>query len=424
MKYSVNKEKNQYKITITLDEKEWSEAIENAYQKNKGKYNIQGFRKGKAPRKVIEQTYGKGIFFEDAIDGCFYKYYFEILGKEKQIEPIDAPQVDIKDLSDKGITLIAVVDNKPEVVLGVYKGLTVQKDKVTVKESEIDLELSKMAESRAKFVEVTRPVQNGDYVTIDFAGKVDGVLFEGGTAMDYELEIGSHTFIDNFEEQIIGMNIGEKKDINVKFPDNYHTETLKGKHAVFEVTVKNIKTKELPTIDDKFADDCSEFSTLEELKKDIKNKIKLRKERDAEQKQEEEILKMITDASKVEIPQSLIDRQVEDFLRDFEYRLSYQGLKLEEYVNYMGTTIEDLKKDKRVDAENTVKTRLVIEKILTDENITVSDQDIADKYNIGKEKPLSIAEVKKELNNEQLAYMENGLLLKKFFDFLKANNNM
>lgn len=424
MKYSVNKEKNQYKITITLDEKEWSEAIENAYQKNKGKYNIQGFRKGKAPRKVIEQTYGKGIFFEDAIDGCFYKYYFEILGKEKQIEPIDAPQVDIKDLSDKGITLIAVVDNKPEVVLGVYKGLTVQKDKVTVKESEIDLELSKMAESRAKFVEVTRPVQNGDYVTIDFAGKVDGVLFEGGTAMDYELEIGSHTFIDNFEEQIIGMNIGEKKDINVKFPDNYHTETLKGKPAVFEVTVKNIKTKELPTIDDKFADDCSEFSTLEELKKDIKNKIKLRKERDAEQKQEEEILKMITDASKVEIPQSLIDRQVEDFLRDFEYRLSYQGLKLEEYVNYMGTTIEDLKKDKRVDAENTVKTRLVIEKILTDENITVSDQDIADKYNIGKEKPLSIAEVKKELNNEQLAYMENGLLLKKFFDFLKANNNM
>lgn len=424
MKYSVNKEKNQYKITITLDEKEWSEAIENAYQKNKGKYNIQGFRKGKAPRKVIEQTYGKGIFFEDAIDGCFYKYYFEILGKEKQIEPIDAPQVDIKDLSDKGITLIAVVDNKPEVVLGVYKGLTVQKDKVTVKESEIDLELSKMADSRAKFVEVTRPVQNGDYVTIDFAGKVDGVLFEGGTAMDYELEIGSHTFIDNFEEQIIGMNIGEKKDINVKFPDNYHTETLKGKPAVFEVTVKNIKTKELPTIDDKFADDCSEFSTLEELKKDIKNKIKLRKERDAEQKQEEEILKMITDASKVEIPQSLIDRQVEDFLRDFEYRLSYQGLKLEEYVNYMGTTIEDLKKDKRVDAENTVKTRLVIEKILTDENITVSDQDIADKYNIGKEKPLSIAEVKKELNNEQLAYMENGLLLKKFFDFLKANNNM
>lgn len=424
MKYNVKKEKNQYKITISLDEKEWEEAIENAYQKNKSKYNIQGFRKGKAPRKVIEQTYGKGIFFEDAIDGCFYKYYFEVLGKEKEIEPIDAPQVDIQDLSDKGITLVAIVDNKPEVKLGAYKGLTVAKDKVSVKASEIDKEIEKMAESRAKFVEITRPVQNGDFVTIDFAGKIDGVLFEGGTGVDYELEIGSHTFIDNFEEQIIGMNIGETKDINVKFPDNYHAEALKGKPAVFEVTVKNIKTKELPTIDDKFADDCSEHSTLEELKKDIKEKIKARKERDAEQKQQEEILKMITDASSVEIPSTLIDRQVEDFIKDFEYRLSYQGLKIEDYVNYMGTTIEDLKKDKRADAENTVKTRLVIGKILTDEKITVTDEDIAEKYNTGREKPLSISEIKKELNNEQLAYMENGLLLKKFFDFLKANNNM
>lgn len=424
MKYTIEKQKTQFKIEMTLDKKEWEDANEQAYQKTKGRFNIQGFRKGKAPRRVIEQTYGTGVFFEDAIDGCFYKYYFEVLQKEPQIQPIDSPDIDIKDISDKGITLIVKVENKPEVKLGDYKNITIAKDEVKVGAKEIKAELDKMAQSRAKFVEVERAVKNGDITTIDFSGSIDGVKFEGGTGLDYDLEIGSKSFIDTFEEQIIGMKVGEQKDINVKFPENYHSEELKGKPATFEVKVKAIKEKVVPVVNDKFAEDCSEFSTLEELKKSIEKKLKDNADAEAVHKQEQEIIEKVTDNATVDIPEVLVKRQVEDFLKDFEYRLSYQGLKLDDYVKYMGTTVEQMKKDKEEDAKKTVKTRLVLEELIIKEKLDVTEEDILNKYNENKDKKVTMEELKKQVTDDQLAYMENGLLLNKVIKFLRENNNL
>lgn len=425
MKYTVKNEKTKSIVEIILDKTEWQEAIEAAYQKNKSKFNMQGFRKGKAPKSVIEKAYGKGIFYEDAIDGCFYKYYFEVLQKQPEIKPIDVPQIDIKDMSEDGVTIIAIVENKPEVKIGSYKGLTVEKQSVKISAKEVNAELDKMAKSRVKYVEVSEgTAKMGNIVTIYFSGSVDGKKFDGGTAEDYELELGSKSFIDTFEEQIVGMKIGETKDVNVNFPAEYHAENLKGKPAVFEVKLKTIKEKVVPVIDDKFAEDSSEFATLEELKADIKKKLQERANKEATQKQEQDLIDKIVESSSVEIPEVLIDRQVDDYLHEFEHRLSHQGLKLEDYVKYMGTTIEELKKTKKDDAYKTVKTRLILEKILIDEKIDVTEQEILDKYNESKDKKANFKELSKTLGEEQLAYMENGLLLYKLMTFLKKNNTL
>ncbi len=426
MKYELKTLKDKkIEIEISLDAKEWEDAQDAAYKKTKGRYNIHGFRKGSAPRKVIEKTYGPGVFFEDAIDGCFYRYYFEVLQNEKSIEPIDAPALSIKEISENGIVIVATVENKPEVTLGEYKGITVKKDAVKVGEKEVKAELDRMVASRARFIEVTdRKVENGDLATIDFSGSVDGVKFEGGTATDYELEIGSHSFIDNFEDQVVGMAIGEKKDVNVTFPDNYHVDSLKSKPAVFEVTVKAIKAKELPELNDAFASEVSEFETLADLKADIEKKLKDEAEHEAEHKQEAKLIDAVVDNAKLDVPAVMIEHQIDDFIKDFEYRLSYQGLNLADYLKYMGQTMEELRASRKEDAERTVKTRLVLEAIVVTEKLDVTDEDVADKYNEGKEKKKTIEEIKKELKGEQFAYLQNSVLLNKLMKFLKTNNNL
>ena len=424
MKYTKTKKNNQYTLKITLDQKEWEEAIEKAYQKTKSKYNIQGFRKGKAPRQYIEKVYGTGVFYEDAIDGCFSKYYFEILDKEKEIEPIDLPTIDIEDISDKGVTIVAVVESKPPVELGDYKGLTIPKKEIKVTAKEVNAELEKMRERGARFVEKDEAIVQGDFAVIDFEGKIDGVAFAGGTAKDYELEIGSHSFIDTFEDQLVGLKKGDSKDVNVKFPENYHVEDLKCKPAVFAVTIKDVKSKELPALDDKFAADSSEFNTLEELKADIKHRLTHEAEHKAEHEQEQALIDAITNNAKVDIPEIMVRRQVEDYIKDFEYRLSYQGIKLADYVKYMGTTIEDLKKSREEDAKMTVKTRLVLEKIIEDNKIKVTPTDVLKKVNETRDPKLTIEDLKKEIPDEQLAYIENGILLNKLLKFLKENNTL
>ncbi len=426
MKYELKTLKDKkIEIEISLDAKEWEAALEEAYKKTKGRFNIHGFRKGSAPRKVIEKTYGPTIFFEDAIDGSFYKYYFEVLQKEKSVEPIDAPALSIKNIDENGLVIVATVQNKPEVKLGEYKGLTVKKDSVKITDKEVNAELDKMVASRARFIEVSdRAVENGDMATIDFCGTIDGVKFDGGEAKDYDLEIGSHSFIDNFEDQLIGLKVGDKKDVKVTFPANYHVESLKDKPAVFAVEVKGIKTKQLPELNDEFASEVSEFENLADLKKDIKEKLTHSAEHEAEHKQEADLIDAVVANATVEVPEIMVEHQVEDFIRDFEYRLSYQGLKLEDYLNYLGQSLEDLKASRKEDAEKTVKTRLVIEAIIKAENITVTDADIEAKYNEGREKAKTIAEIKKELKDEQIAYLENGLLINKVITLLKENNNL
>lgn len=426
MKYELKTLKDKrIEIEISLDAKEWEAALEEAYKKTKGRFNIHGFRKGSAPRKVIEKTYGPTIFFEDAIDGSFYKYYFEVLQKEKSVEPIDAPALSIKNIDENGLVIVATVQNKPEVKLGEYKGLTVKKDSVKITDKDVDAELDKMVASRARFIEVSdRAVENGDMATIDFCGTIDGVKFDGGEAKDYDLEIGSHSFIDTFEEQLIGLKVGDKKDVKVTFPANYHVESLKDKPAVFAVEVKGIKTKQLPELNDEFASEVSEFENLADLKKDIKEKLTHSAEHEAEHKQEADLIDAVVANATVEVPEIMVEHQVEDFIRDFEYRLSYQGLKLEDYLNYLGQSLEDLKASRKEDAEKTVKTRLVIEAIIKAENITVTDADIEAKYNEGREKAKTIDEIKKELKDEQIAYLENGLLINKVITLLKENNNL
>ena len=425
MKYKLKTlEDKRIELTINVDKKEWDDALEHAYESTKGKYAVQGFRKGHAPRKVIEKTYGDTVFYDEAIDNCFYRYYFEVLSKEKTLEPVAAPDVNISKIDDSGLELVVKILNKPEVTLGSYKDLTVEKEKVEVTDHDVEHELEHMREHRVKFVEVDRAIKNGDTATIDFSGSVDGVKFDGGTATDFDLEIGSHSFIDNFEDQLVGLKKGDKKDVNVTFPKEYHAEDLKGKSAVFEVEIKSVKERVLPELNDAFADETSEFSTLAELKEDLKKKITARKEREVASKQESKLIDMIVDASTVEVPQVMVDNQVEDYIKDFEYRLQYQGLSLDGYLQYAGTTLDALKESRKEDAKKTVKTRLVLEQILKNENITVTEKDIEEKFNEKADKKKSIKEIKKTLGEEQYNYMENSLLLNKLMTFLKTNNKL
>ena len=418
-------EDKRVQIDLTLDAKEWEEAVQGAYEKNKGKYSVQGFRKGHTPRKVLEKTYGASLFYDDAIDNCFYRYYFEVLSKEKTIEPVATPDIEIKSISEKGLELILKITVKPEVKLGEYKGLKVEKKAVKVTKAEVDKELQGMLESRVKYVEVEREIKNGDTATIDFSGSIDGVKFDGGTATDFDLEIGSKSFIDNFEDQLVGLKKGDKKDVKVTFPAEYHEPSLAGKPAVFAVEVKAIKEKQYPELNDTFASEVSEFETLKELTDNTKKKLVEAKEKEENAQAESKLVDMIVDNATVEIPQVMAEQQAEDFIKDFEYRLSYQGLSLDGYLKYANTTIEELKKARMEDAKKTVKTRLVLEKIIVDEKIEVTDKDLEEKFNENnKDKKKSIAEIKKTLNPEQLNYFENSILLNKLMAFLKENNSL
>lgn len=426
MKYTKKELKdNRVEVKLTLDSKEWEEAVNAAYEKNKGKYNVQGFRKGKAPRKVLEKTYGTSLFYDDAIDGCFYRYYFEVLSKEKSLEPVAMPEVSIDKVSAEGLEMTLVITNKPNVELGDYKGIEIEKAEVKVTKAEVDHELKHMLEHHVKFVEVEREIKMGDTATIDFSGSVDGVKFDGGTAQDFDLEIGSHSFIDTFEDQLVGLKKGDKKDVVVTFPADYHEASLKGKKSVFEVVIKGVKEKQYPELNDTFASEVSEFETLKELTEDTKKKMVEAKKKQLEAESENKLIEKIVDNAKVEVPQVMVDQQVEDYIRDFEYRLSYQGLSLQGYLQYANTTIEELKKSRQEDAKKTVKTRLVLEEIIKKENITVTDKDLEEKFNENnKDKKKTIEEIKKTLGQEQLNYFENSLLLNKLMAFLKENNKI
>ncbi len=418
-------EDKRIELTINVEKKEWEDALENAYKENKGKYNIQGFRKGHAPRKVIEKTYGDTVFYDDAIDGCFYRYYLEVLSKEKDIKPVGNPEISIDKIDDNGLQLTLKVTNKPEVELGAYKDIEIKSEKPKVTKAEVDHELEHLRESRVKFVPVEREAKLGDTVTIDFSGSIDGVKFDGGTATDFDLELGSHSFIDNFEDQLVGTKKGDKKDVVVTFPADYPAENLSGKKATFAVTVKEIKEKVMPELDDKFADEVSEFSTLKELEEGTKKKLLDRKEKEEKSKAENKLIDQIVDNAKVEVPEVMVLEQIDEYIHDFEHRLMYQGLNLEGYLKYANTTLEDLKKSRVDDAKRTVKTRLVLEKIMTDEKLNISDEELLNKYNEhATTKAEKLEDLQKVMGEEQFNYFANSLLLNKLMKFLKENNKL
>ena len=427
MKYTVKPaEKSIVKIAITLNTKEWNEAQLQAYAKTKGKFNIPGFRKGKAPKNVIEQMYGKGVFYEEAINTSFSKYYFDILDKEKEIEPIDRPEIEIEKLDDKGITMVALVPVKPEVTLGEYKGITIDKVEYNVTKKDVDAELDRLVKRNAREVAVTdRPAQKGDITVIDYSGSIDGVKFDGGTAEKQNLELGSGAFIPGFEDGVIGMNIGDEKDIQVKFPEDYGAEELKGKDAIFAVKLHEIKVKELPEVNDEFIKEAAGEESVEAYKKATKKKLQEANDKRAKAETEDKLIEKITESSTVEIPEVLVERQIDNNVQDMEYRMMYQGLRLDDYLKYTNQTREDYRNSFKVQAEKQVKTQLVIDKILTVEGIKATEEEIDEKI---KEQATAMNkefdEYKKSMNERQIAYFENNATIEKLFAFLMANNKI
>lgn len=427
MKYTFEKaEKSTVKIEITLTAKEWDAAIDKAYEKTKGRYSMPGFRKGRVPKHLLIGTYGKGIFYEDAINESFPQYYSEVLEKEPSIEAVASPELDIKKISDTGLTLVATVAVKPEVTLGEYKGITFKKVEYNVKDEDVEEELNRLKERNSRMVDVTdRAAENGDTVIIDYSGSVDGVKFDGGTAEKQSLTLGSKAFIPGFEEQVEGMKIGEEKDITVKFPDDYHAENLKGKEAVFAIKLHEIKKKELPELTDEFIKDAVGAESVEAYKKEVRDRLTKQNDERAERELEDEIVKKITENAKTEVPDALIDGQVDRMVQEMRYRLSYQGLRLEDYLKYLGKSMEDYRKEYRSQAENIVKSQLVIEKIIETEKIEATEEDVnARMEEMAKAQGKTVEEIKGDIKDSRLEYLKNEIVIKKLFDMLKNANKI
>lgn len=426
MEYSIENLKDSVKITFSVDAGEWDGYMNAAYNKNKNKFNIPGFRKGHATRKMIEKLYGAGVFFDDAFNYCFRDSYSKALNEHEEIYPVDEPNIDIEKFDDKELKFVATVTVRPEVKLGAYTGIKLEKVEYTVTADEVEDELKRARQRVARTVEVTdRKVEDGDIVTLDYCGKVDGVAFAGGTAQNQELTIGSKTFIPGFEEQMIGMAIDETKDLNVKFPDDYHAEDLKGKDAVFTVTVHAIKVKEVPELTDELVKEISRFDTVDAYREDVSKRLTAEKERRAEIENENKLIDAVANASTVDIPECMVETQLKYMLSDLEARLGYMygGMKLADYFKYIGSSEEDYRKENKEIALKNVKTRLVLEEIIKKEKLEVTDEDLdkelADRAEKIK-KPLD--EYRKNLDIHQLNYIRNDILMKKLTDFLKNNN--
>ena len=412
---------NEVKLEITVEAEKFDGAIKTVFNKNAKYFNIPGFRKGKAPYQIVEKTYGAQIFYEDAFNEIAGQAYEEAL-KENKIEAVSKPEIDLVQI-EKGKNLIftAVVSTKPEVTLGKYKGIEIKKVEYNVSDEDVEHELGHMAEKNARLVSVEdRPVESGDITVIDFEGFVDGKAFDGGKAENHELTIGSNTFIPGFEDQIIGMKLEEEKEINVKFPEEYFSANLAGKDAMFKVKLQEIKKKEMPEINDELAKDISEFDTIDELKKSIREKQEEQNKQRAKYETEDEVIKAVCDEAKVDIPNGMIELEIDRMAQDIETRLSYQGMKLEQYLKMMNKTMEDFRKENREQAENAVKSRLVLEAVEKDAKIEVTEEEISAKI---KEMAENYGRKEEEVkdNPELVKYVGDSLKTEKTIKFLVEN---
>ena len=374
-------EKSMVKLTITVSAEDFEKAVEKAYKNNKNKISVQGFRKGKASRAMIEKMYGAGIFYEEAANDLMPDAYEKAV-EESGLDIVSRPEIDIVQIeSGKEFIFTAKVAVKPEITLGEYKGIVVEKTDVSATEDEINAELEKAREQNARILTVEdRPVADKDTAVIDFEGFVDGVAFEGGKGENYELVIGSHSFIDTFEEQLIGKNIGEEVEVNVTFPEQYHSKDLAGKPALFKVTVKEIKVKELPALDDEFAGEVSDFDTLEEYKADIRKTIEEKKQKDADLMKEDTVIEKIIENSQMEIPEPMVDMQARQMAEEFAQRIQMQGLNMEQYFQFTGMNANSFMENLKPQAVKRIQSRLVLEAIVKAENITVSDEEIEKEF--------------------------------------------
>ncbi len=411
------KETNQVELTISVDKEEFDKAMNQAYRKNVSKMNVPGFRKGKAPRKIIEKMYGEGVFFEDAVNAC-YPAAYDAAVAEAKIEPVDHPEVTVDELSPEGFTFKALVTVKPEVKISDYKGLIVEKPRVSVTEKDVKEELNRMADRNARLETVDRPVKDGDTVTLDFEGFVDGVAFEGGKGENYTLGIGSGMFIPGFEEQIVGKKAEEPFDVNVTFPEQYQAAELAGKPAVFKCLVHEVKETQKPALDDEFAKDVSEFDTLDELKADLKVKIKENKERAAEDEYDEKLIDAMLEHFEAEIPEVMFEAQIDRIVEDFGYKLSMQGMGLDTYLQMNDMPMESFRKLFREQAEKQVKVRLALEAIAAQENLEVSEEELDKEFaSLAEQNNLPADRVKQLLPAESL---RGDLLTQKAVELIKS----
>ena len=416
-------EGSKVKLTIEVAADEFEKAVEKAYLKTKKNFNVPGFRKGHAPRKVIENAYGWLVFFDDAFDIAYPEVY-EAAVREHEITPVDRPEISILSCEQGApVVFTAEVAVKPEVTLGAYKGIEVEKQEYNVTDEMVEAEIQKEREKIASTVEVTgRAVADGDKVNLDYSGSVDGVKFDGSTAENQELTIGSGMFIPGFEEQMVGMNVGEEKDITVTFPEQYHSEELAGKEAVFHVKVNAIEETVLPEADDEFAKDVSEFDTIAELRADKRKKLEEAAELRAKNQRENELIEKACENAAVEIPEAMIERQMDHILNDIRYRLSMQGISLEDYCKYTGTSIEDMRKEMREDAAKRVKSQLVLEAIGKAEAVEAAAEEIEEKLNEYAAQFGDKAEsFKTGLTDEDKLYFADQIVLDKTIALLMDN---
>ena len=424
MKCKVEKTENanEVKLNVTIEAEKFDEAIKKVYFKSAKYFNIPGFRKGKAPMNIVEKYYGKEIFYEDAFNEVVPEE-LEKAVEENKLEVVSRPDIEVTQIGQgQDLIFTAVFQTKPEAELGKYKGVEIKKIEYKVTDEDVEHELGHMQEHNSRLISIEdRPVEKGDIANIDFEGFIDGVAFEGGKAENHDLEIGSNTFIPGFEDQIIGMKIDEEKDIQVKFPDEYFSKDLAGKDATFKVKVNEIKKKELPTLDDEFAKDVSEFDTLKELKESIKRKQQEQNDERAKYETQDAVIKAVCENVKVDIPSGMIETETENMLKDMEQRLSYQGLKLDQYLQMMGKTKEEMQKEYEPQAIEAIKSRLAIEAVIKAEKIEVADVDIDEKIkemakNYGRENDEEF------LKNENVRnYIKQGLESEKAIEFLVEN---
>ena len=428
MKYTTKAaEKSTVKITIKYDGEDWANAQQKAYLKLRGKFAVNGFRKGKATKKAIENAYGKGVFYDEALNDMFAQSYSEILAKEeKKFVVVGDPSVTVEKLEDDGVTLVAIVPVKPEVKISNYKGMKIQQYAYTVKDEEVAAELARVQDRNARKVEITdRAAQNGDIVNIDFVGTVDGVKFDGGEAEGFDLTLGSGQFIPGFEDQVVGMNIGETKDVNVTFPENYQAENLKGKAAVFAVKLNAIQGKELPELTDEFIKDATGSETVEEYKTKARERLQAQADRRANDQTENSILDAIAANAEVEIPQAMIEREIDGLVQKFEYQLMYQGLKLQDYLDFLKVTVADFRKNYEEQAKKNVLNQLIISQLIKDEKLEATEEEVDAKV---AEQAASVnktaEEYKKNMDPRQFDYIRSDIVITKLFNFLKENNEM
>lgn len=407
----------------------WEQAIDKSFNKNKSKFKVEGFRPGKAPKAFVIKVYGKGILFEDAIDICFDDAYKALMAENPIGDVFGSPEAGLIDCNDDGCKFFITLQGKPDVELGQYTALTVKREVKEITEEEINTRINTDLERASSFTELTEgAVCDGDTIELDYSGSVDGVKFDGGTAEKQTLVIGSKTFIPGFEEQLVGVNVGESKDVVVKFPDEYHAENLKGKEAVFNCKINAIKKKNVPELDDQFAQDISEYNTFAEYKEAIISELKKKEDERATISAENALVDLIVESTKIEVPEAIINSQSEQSIEEFSYRLQQQGLKLDDYLKYTGSTIEDMKKQYRDQSIKNSKVKLVLDSIIEKEKIEVSDDEINEKLRefakMQKKDDKDIEEFVAKASTQYKDYAKQNAISDKLLAFLKEKNNI